>query len=295
MKKVLIDLKSYSLGDTLVSLPYVEKFRVTFDSEVYLNINKKFESLISHTYPNINYVSEDDNIIYDNILTIEYVDYSKNIQENVANQLGFKDWEYIRPIIKLNNNSVRPIKNKYVIIGIHSTLQMKYWNHPSGKEYQHKSLYWSELCKKLRKSGYTPVVIEKDELFGIPPHRNGLPDYCVKKIGLSLEDTLIYLQHCSFFIGLSSGLSWLAHSLGTKVAMISNFTEDWYEFDLNLSDYKRITNKNVCHGCWNLIDKDFDYGDWYACPKHKNSARQFECHTSITPDMVFEEIKEWLI
>ncbi len=38
-----------------------------------------------------------------------------------------------------------------------------------------------------------------------------------------------------------------------------------------------------------------EYEDWYWCPKHKNIDRQFECHTSITPEMVYNEIKDWLI
>ena len=145
--------------------------------------------------------------------------------------------------------------------------------------------------------GYTPVVVEKDELFGFPPFRNGLPSKSNNKFGISLEDTINHIEHSEFFIGLSSGLSWLAHALGKKVCMISNFSEDWHEFDLNDPTYKRITNKSVCHGCWNLVNKgiSFDHKDWYWCPKHKGTERQFECHTSITPDMVFNEIKDWLI
>ena len=83
--------------------------------------------------------------------------------------------------------------------------------------------------------------------------------------------------------------------MNKKVAMIANFTEDWNEFDLSCDDYKRITNKSVCHGCWNKINIDykFDPSDWYWCPKHKGTPRQFECHTSITPSMVFDEIKDW--
>jgi hypothetical protein len=41
--------------------------------------------------------------------------------------------------------------------------------------------------------------------------------------------------------------------------------------------------------CLNLI-KD----DWYWCPEHKGTERQFECHKSITPEMVLENIKHWL-
>jgi hypothetical protein len=42
-------------------------------------------------------------------------------------------------------------------------------------------------------------------------------------------------------------------------------------------------------------EHSFDISDWYWCPKHKDTERQFECHTSITPEMVFEEIKNWII
>lgn len=297
MKKVLIDLNSKSLGDTLCALPYVDVFRKSFNVDTYFKINLNFKTIIEDSYNEINYVSGDENILYDKVIIIKWEDAHKNIQENIANQLGILDWTYIKPNIEIKNISGRPIKNKYVTIGIHSTLQMKYWNHPLGKKVQFESPYWSELCKKLRKSGYTPVIIEKDELFGVSPFWNGHPKQSLKKLGLTLNETINYIYHSEFFIGLSSGLSWLAHSLGTKVAMISNFTEDWYEFDLTDPTYKRIINKNVCHGCFNdkihkIYGKDVD---WYWCPKHKNTNRQFECHTSITPEMVYEEIKEWLI
>jgi autotransporter strand-loop-strand O-heptosyltransferase len=148
----------------------------------------------------------------------------------------------------------------------------------------------------LRKSGYTPVIVERDEMFGIPPLRNGMPSKSNNKIGLSLEDTINYIHHSDFFIGLSSGLSWLAHAMGKKVVMISNFSDENHEFDLSCNDYKRITNKSVCHNCWSQINKEFkfDAGEWYWCPKHQDTPRQFECHTSITPEYVFEQIKDWL-
>ena len=85
---------------------------------------------------------------------------------------------------------------------------------------------------------------------------NGLPSNCIKKINTPLDETINYIYHSEFFIGLSSGMSWVAHAMGKPVAMIANFTEDWNEFDLSSSDYIRITNKSVCHGCWNKINKD---------------------------------------
>jgi hypothetical protein len=35
----------------------------------------------------------------------------------------------------------------------------------------------------------------------------------------------------------------------------------------------------------------FDKGDWNWCPEHKGTPRQFECHKSITPEMVINQIK----
>jgi hypothetical protein len=45
-----------------------------------------------------------------------------------------------------------------------------------------------------------------------------------------------------------------------------------------------------------MINKEhsFESSDWYWCPKFKGTERQFECHTSITPEMVLGEIKDWI-
>ena len=293
MKKILIVIESQSLGDTIASMPYIEKFRESFDYDVYVLINNSFRFLFVNVYPNLNYV--DDKLYdYDKVLNLQYI-FTKNIQEGYANQLGFNDWYYIRPKVELPKGE-KKIHKKYISAGIHSTAQLKYWNNPLDKEFQSISPYWSELFKKIKKKGYLPVVVEQYEMFGIPPHRNGMPSSCVKKIGNPLEESMSYIYHSEFFIGLSSGLSWLAHAMGKPVVMISNFTEDWNEFDLNLDDYIRVTNKSKCHGCWNRINKDysFDSSDWYWCPEHIDTPRQFECHFSITPDYVYKKIEHWL-
>ena len=92
------------------------------------------------------------------------------------------------------------------------------------------------------------------------------------------------IHHSSFFIGLSSGISWLAWALGKEVVMISNFTDEDHEFECI-----RIVKKDVCHGCWNEPGVVFDAGDWEWC-KHKNTPRQFECHRSISVDDVLKKL-----
>jgi hypothetical protein len=297
MRKILIEAKNLALGDTIASMPYISKFaEVNKMDKIFVVIRKDLIFLFDSIYNNFEYLIDGEfDDIFDVIIPLEFNNYNKSIQQEYAERLGFMNAPYIRPRVLIPGRE-RPIKNKYVILGVHSTSQLKYWNHPGGKKVQPESLYWNELCGMLRKEGYTPVTIEKSELFGVLPQRNGLPSKANNKIGVSLLDAINLLNHCEFFIGLSSGMAWLAHALGKKVAMISNFTEDWTEFDLTLDDYIRITNKSVCHGCWNKINTEysFDLSDWYWCPRHKDTERQFECHTSITPEQVFNEIKKWI-
>lgn len=293
MKTILIQLNSNSLGDTIGIMPCVEKFITTTSDNIILKSNPRFNSLFTDTYPNIKFYN--DGMSFDKKIEVNY-DFTKPLQTGFAEQLGFHNWEYVRPKVIFTPKE-RPIKSKYVTISIHSTSQLKYWNHQLGIKSQPLSPNWNDLCGMLRKSGYTPVIIEKDEMFGWEPYRNGIPNKANKKFGMDLNDTMNHIYHSEFFIGLSSGLSWLSHSMGKPVAMISNFSEDWHEFDLSCEDYIRITNKSVCHGCWNKVTKEYKFNieDWYWCPKHKGTERQFECHTSITPEMVFKQIEKWII
>jgi autotransporter strand-loop-strand O-heptosyltransferase len=294
MKTVYIHLLSNSIGDTIASTPYVSEYQKKHGVNVIFNINDPFIFLLNESYENIEFVGRNDVVEYDEKISIDYV-FNKSIQSGYAEQLGFENPPYIRPVVSIPE-LLRPIKNKYIALGVHSTCQIKYWNHPNGFVSQGDSTNWNELSAILRKRGYTPVTVEKDETYGVPPFYNGVPSKSNKQIGKTLLDAVNIINHSEFYIGLSSGMSWVAHALGKKVVMISNFTEDWNEFDLSLDDYIRITNKSVCHGCWNKINVDhtFDKNDWYWCPLHKDTERQFECHKSITVNDVMEKIKNWL-
>lgn len=294
-KRVLIEFLSNSMGDYISAMPYVDLYRRRESVDLYVKVtNKVLVNLFINSYPDLKFIEGIDGYEFDETKLIKYF-FNKNVQEGFANELGFNNWRFIKPKLIFEPKE-RPIKNKYVVLNIHSTMQMKYWNHPTGKISQPFSPNWVELSKMIRKEGYTPVVVERDSKFGVEPYFNEVPKKTNNKIGMDFDDVLNHIYHCEFYIGLSSGLSWVAHGLGKKVAMISNFTEDWNEFELNDPSYRRITNKSVCNGCFNLFNTEIPFtGDWYHCPKHNGTNREFECHTSITPMMVFNEIKEWLI
>jgi autotransporter strand-loop-strand O-heptosyltransferase len=104
---------------------------------------------------------------------------------------------------------------------------------------------------------------------------------------MDLKETIRYIQHAEFFIGLSSGLSWVANAIGVPTVLISNVTSHDHEF--NGENVVRITDESVCHGCFHT--ETFDANDWAWCPLHKDTEKHFICSKVITADKVLLEIK----
>ena len=144
--------------------------------------------LLVNVYTNIKSIDKRTIVEVDEKLILTYI-FSKNVQGGFAEQLGFETPTYIRPKITIPD-SVRTIKNKYITLGVHSTGQIRYWNHPTGIKSQQSTPNWNDLSGRLRKLGYTPVTVEKDELFGEPPFFNGVPSKSNKKIGIDLLESL---------------------------------------------------------------------------------------------------------
>ena len=91
------------------------------------------------------------------------------------------------------------------------------------------------------------------------------------------------LYHAEFFIGLGSGLSWVANAVGCPVVMICGFSQDWFEFH---TPY-RVVNRLTCTGCLNDVRVDF-IGK--RCPYHKGTDRELECQKKISPRAVIDAI-----
>ena len=105
---------------------------------------------------------------------------------------------------------------------------------------------------------------------------------------LPLRERINLLAYAEFFIGLGSGLSWLAWAVDIPVILISGITATWFEFD---TPY-RIANKLVCFGCHN--DTTIKWGDYEKCPRHKNTTRAYECSTKISAQQVIDAIDQLL-
>lgn len=284
----LIKISSASLGDTIGAMSIIDSYRILTKEKVSVICNLD-HSYFKNSYPDIskiyphsstpNYIPEFDlwelnGERYEKYKEIFYK-FDLPLMKGYADQLGVKTIK--RPKID-SFISQRPIKDKYVCFSMHSTAQCKHWNYPDG---------WEILCKMLRKSGIVPICIDVHEKFGVEGNWNNIPKSAIKKNGLSLKQMTNYIHHSEFFIGLSSGLTWVAHALGKKVIMISGVTSEDNEFS---DDTIRLINKDVCHGCINKTNYSFDSGDWLWCPVYKGTEKQFECTKTITPEQVFTNV-----
>ena len=278
MVRTLIKMKTKSLGDTIGASPYFEEYRKVSDEEVYVScaLPEFFQPL----YPKIKFIPWGflNTKLFDKSYNLDFL-FDRPLQKGFSDQLGL-DWKEIRPSISFQSKP-RPIQQKYVVIACQSTTQSRYWNRKGG---------WDELVRYLNRIGISVVCLDNYHTFGIEGNWNTIPKNCIDKTGLSLEEVINYLEHCEFFVGLSTGIMWMAHAMKKHVVVISGSTHDWCEPTLDIT---RIINKKVCHGCFNEPEKTtFDPGDWLWCPHNKETPDQFICSKSITPEMVIEEMKK---
>jgi autotransporter strand-loop-strand O-heptosyltransferase len=261
-QRVHIALDSSSLGDSIAWMPYALEFKKKHDCHVIVSTFKNF--LFKDVYPELEFVEPGSTV--DNILGMYTIGWFYNsdkepelcniipLQKAATNILGL-DYQEIRP--RLSFTPGNNLYGKYVTIATNSTAGCKFWQKEE----------WQMVINFLNEKGYKVINVSKER----NPFEN-----CEQIEDKSMENTMNVIHHSHLFIGLSSGLSWLAWALNKKVVMISNFTEADHEFQCI-----RIDKKDVCHGCWNKAEYKFDPGDWFWCPEHKGTDRQFECHQKI--------------
>jgi autotransporter strand-loop-strand O-heptosyltransferase len=274
-KRVFVVFESSSLGDSIAWMPYCLEMQNVYGCEVIVSTFKN--DLFKSVYPELTFV--DRGIVVHNIIArVElgwFWDESKEpvnpitvpLQQTASNILAIP-FKEIRPRIAFTPGE-RPIANKYICISTRSTAQCKHW------------YYWPELIEKLKSWGYTVLEMSKEA-----------DDHGAEILeDVSLQNVMNHLHHADMFIGLSSGISWLNWAIGKHTLMIANFTTEDHEFQ---EDCTRITNKEVCNGCWNNPLFKFNKGDFWWCPENENSPRQFECHKAISMEDVLISLKPLL-
>jgi autotransporter strand-loop-strand O-heptosyltransferase len=284
-KSVKIINDSNSLGDSICWMAAVDKFQKLHNCKIDYYTAKK--DLFINEYPNINFYDygEVNNIDYYFQYVLgcfgeEKADFFRkdwrlqSLQEIAFSILGL---DYIESKTKITiKNKFKLNFNKYVCIATQSTSQSRYWNNDGG---------WIKTVAYLQKLGYKVVCVDKYSNFGA----QGFVNVCPSNVNYfagnhSFEEIIDIINGCEFFIGLSSGLSWLTWAIGKKIISINGSVGSNFEF---YTPY-RIINSNVCNGCFNNINYKFSSSDWKWCPTNKN----FECSKTIKFEIVKEVVDD---
>lgn len=280
-KNIIVWIASHSMGDHIAWFPYVAKFQKKTQCKMFFASHYNFLFKGVPEYKDINFIRPG-SVVPDTYAIYEIGVFFREphkqprdwraipLQAVASDILGLR-YDEIRPIINTTFAYARQVKRpiKYICISEFSTSKCKFWNHEGG---------WQTLVNHFKEKGYDVVVVSKEEtkLKNITNATNN-----------HIDVTMSLLLGCEIFIGLASGLAWLAWALGKKVVMISGFSAPYCEFQSNNS---RIAGEGDCTGCVNDPLVEFNRGDWDWCPHKKD----FQCTRLITPDIVINRTEEAL-
>jgi autotransporter strand-loop-strand O-heptosyltransferase len=290
-RDILIQFPVGTLGDTLGWFPYAVKFKERHGCRLTCGMADKLIPLFRDAYPDITFVTHERikperfyatysmGLFFDDKdFVFQPSDFRHVGLHRTAGYILGVDPTEAAPRIVLADDS-RPIPEPYVCIGVQSTTQSKYWNNPTG---------WHDVIDFLKEAGYRVICIDQKRVHGMGLVWNHIPHGAEDETGdTPLLERARWIKHAEFFVGLSSGLSWLAWAVGTPVVLISGFTHPTNEFD---TPY-RVINYHACNSCWNDVHYRFDHSDFLWCPRHKDISRQFECTRLITADQVKATIR----
>jgi len=278
-KKVFVHFDSSSLGDTLAWIPAVDEFQKKWGCDLY--VTTFWNSLFDGAYDNLRFYNpgyhESGTDVSIGIGWYEENDRGHHrrdprtipLQEVAYDHLGIERSE--EKIPKINGIS-EPHKQdqKYVCISTFGTAAAKHWNLEGG---------WQGVVDYLISLGYEVKIIQKE-----PTNLTGVTDLTGD---IDILERVRVLAGCEFFVGIGSGISWLAWACLKPVVMISGFSDPFCEFTTN--NY-RVINRDVCNSCFNNTDHKFDRQNWMWCPVNSGTDRQFECTKHISFEMVRDAI-----
>jgi autotransporter strand-loop-strand O-heptosyltransferase len=279
-KPVVIFFPTGTLGDMLGWFHYAERFRQLHRCQLECVMGQEIIDLLSAQYPEIifstkaslrtvnPYASWYVGLFFKGDTLHQPVDFRKvGFHRNAGYILGVDPRE-CPPRLKLD--AERKIAEPYVCIAAQSTNQAKYWNNGHG---------WAEVVVHLKSLGYRVLCIDRQARHGQGFVWNHIPYGAEDFTGdIPLQERVDLLRHASFFIGLGSGLSWLAWAAGIPVVLISGFSLPNSEFYTPW----RVFSSHGCNGCWDDTSVDFDHQDFLWCPHHRDTPRQYECSRLIT-------------
>lgn len=277
---VHIVMVSQAVGDTIAFMLGVKAFRKKYKAELSMFVTDKMRNFVREWYPDVPHREQ----LPDETYAVFWV----------GGALTNKQWipvhgkliplqafsQYVLGLDKMPERvswqprQPRQIKEPYVCIGVQASSPVKSWLWPHG---------WDEIVAYLKDKGYRVLCIDKSKAMAMEAHNltirmpAGAEDFTGN---YSLAERADMLAYADFFIGLGSGLSWLAWIAGCPVIMIAGFSAVWYEFP----EAYRVFNPMACHGCFNDLQDDYMKE---PCRRYAHDKQHYlECQRKISPIMV---------
>lgn len=287
-KDVVLRFPEPGLGDAIAWFSYMERFQQKHQCNLTCVVADWFSEIVRKQYPQIRFEPKQEGKVYEAYATYDIglgaigdfdfqpIDHRYvGLHRTVARILDVSDDE-IPPRFDLS--APRQIQEKYVCIAVQASGLAKLWNNPIG---------WDTVVDFLLSKGYRVLCIDKERYTGLGGTYNRKPEKAEDFTGnRPLQERINLIKDAEFFIGLSSGLSWLAWGCHVPVVLISGFTNPINEFH---TPY-RVFNRNVCNSCWNDMTVKYDLANYWTCPRLGDKNERFECSSQITPEKVIETI-----
>ncbi len=293
-REVLIQFPVGTLGDTLAWFPYAARFAEVHGCKLTCALSALIIPLLKDNYPEITFVTHEQ-VVEQKLQDTFYATYCLGLffddKENVWQPTDFRMVGLHRtagyilgvdPAETPARISVsapdRPIPEPYVCIAVQSSSGCKMWNNPTG---------WHEVVAHFKTLGYRVICIDQKPVHGSGLLYTHIPHGAEDETGdRPLMERARWLKHAAVFVGLSSGLAWLAWSAGAPTVLVSGFTHPTNEFTTPF----RVINWHTCNSCWNDPALRFKHDDFMWCPRHQNTPRHFECTKLITGSHVIAQI-----
>jgi hypothetical protein len=270
--EVLLHLDSFCLGDTLCFASYLPDFKHYYQpSKLWVTTFWPELFGISDEFDVLDAVSPD-TLVCDKLVSCGYrkedlLHTTRGMFYAARASMGLPE---ALPGAAVRRPLTRPVaavrQTNKIVLAPESTKSIARWDYQGGWG-------WQAVVDALVARGFEVHNISYETDLGL---RNVIPHH-------GHDDIAVVRQHIAearLFLGLSSGLAWLAWAYHTPVVMVAGFTKFFNEFPCY-----RVWNPHACNGCFNVFPDIKS-----PCPLFDNTDRKHECHRTITPDMVLAQV-----
>ena len=278
-------------GDTFTILNCLRRFKEVNDCNIFISTGEMNEFLSSITddftfIQIIKHADEHNDNLYlygdSTIVDVDYhfevwVEHSDNetrrthYYQRWLNFLGIPNEKPLKLTLKEFPAIDETIPKPYICFSEFASMPSKMWHYENG---------WQSLVDYFVGKGYTMVSIsyENTNLSNVVNFSGS---------GYSFTHRLSTLKDSEFFIGMDSGLSWMANLIDKHCCLIYGSSEEEFSFQDNVTQIG-LSSESHCRGC---LEDNSILRNWHNIANCFYK-KDFECTRLLTTEMVINKIEE---